>query len=321
MSRSGPRLLRRSPEESGPSPTSGWFTTRYGRRPLYIPTFPTHPGSRRDRELRLGTEGAVCDMDSYSRLTEPLVRKGGGLEPATWEEALDTAAAGFRRAVQAGGPNAVGMFSCSKATNEVNFVAQKFMRVAIGTNNIDSCNRTLHAPSVVGLATIFGAGGGTSSYREIEDTDVILLWGSNARETHPIFFHHLLKGVHNGARLYAIDPRRTTSAQWADAWLGLDVGTDIALANAVGREIIAAGLVNREFVDRATEGFDRYAAAVDKYTLPYASEITRVPAPAIRDMAHAYAKAKRAMICWTLGITEHHNAVDNVLSLIDLSLL
>ncbi len=81
-------------------------------------------------------------MDSYSRLTEPLVRKGGGLEPATWEEALDTAAAGFRRAVQAGGPNAVGMFSCSKATNEVNFVAQKFMRVAIGTNNIDSCNRT-----------------------------------------------------------------------------------------------------------------------------------------------------------------------------------
>ena len=150
---------------------------------------------------------------------------------------------------------------------------------------------------------------------------MILLWGSNARETHPIFFHHLLKGVHNGARLYAIDPRRTTSAQWADAWLGLDVGTDIALANAVGREIIAAGLVNREFVDRATEGFDRYAAAVDKYTLPYASEITRVPAPAIRDMAHAYAKAKRAMICWTLGITEHHNAVDNVLSLIDLSLL
>src|SRR3989475_12843233 len=87
---------------------------------------------------------------------------------------------------------------------------------------------------------VFGAGGGTNSYQETEETDVILLWGSNARETHPIFFHHLLKGVRNGARLYAIDPRRTSSVQWADVWAGLDVGTDIALANAVAREIIAA---------------------------------------------------------------------------------
>ncbi len=110
---------------------------------------------------------------------------------------------------------------------------------------------------------MFGAGGGTSSYREIEETDVVLLWGSNARETHPIFFHHLLKGVRNGARLYAVDPRRTTSAQWADLWLGLDVGTDIALANAMGREIIAAGLANEEFIGRATTGFEAYKAAVE----------------------------------------------------------
>src|SRR5215470_7149368 len=107
---------------------------------------------------------------------------------------------------------------------------------------------------------VFGAGGGTNSYREIEETDLIILWGSNARETHPIFFHHLLKGVRAGARLYAVDPRRTSSAQWADVWLGLDVGSDVALANAVGREIIAAGLANREFIERATMGFDAYRA-------------------------------------------------------------
>ena len=101
---------------------------------------------------------------------------------------------------------------------------------------------------------MFGAGGGTSSYREIEETDVILLWGSNARETHPIFFHHLLKGVHDGARLSVVDPRRTSSAQWADRWLGLDVGTDIALSNAMAREIIHAGLHNRGFIERATVG-------------------------------------------------------------------
>ena len=82
------------------------------------------------------------DATFRERLTQPLVRKDGRLQPATWDEALDAAAAGFRRAVETGGPNSVGMFSCSKATNEVNFIAQKFVRVAIGTNNIDSCNRT-----------------------------------------------------------------------------------------------------------------------------------------------------------------------------------
>jgi predicted molibdopterin-dependent oxidoreductase YjgC len=168
---------------------------------------------------------------------------------------------------------------------------------------------------------VFGAGGGTSSYRETEETDLIVLWGSNARETHPIFFHHLLRGVRNGARLYAVDPRRTSSAEWADVWLGLDVGSDIALANAIGREIIAAGLENREFIDRATDGFEAYKAKVESYTLDFAERETGVPADAIRELAHAFATAPRAMICWTLGITEHHNAVDNVVALINLVVL
>ena len=168
---------------------------------------------------------------------------------------------------------------------------------------------------------MFGAGGGTSSYREVEETDLIVLWGSNARETHPIFFHHLLRGVRHGARLYAVDPRRTSSAEWADVWLGLDVGSDIALANAVAREIIATGLEHREFIERATVDFEAYKAKVESYTLEYAERETGVPAAAIRDLAHALAAAPRAMICWTLGITEHHNAVDNVLALINLVLL
>ena len=168
---------------------------------------------------------------------------------------------------------------------------------------------------------MFGAGGGTSSYQEVEETDLIILWGSNTRETHPIFFHHVLKGVHNGAKLYVVDPRRTGSAQWADGWLGLDVGSDIALANAMGREIIAAGLTNDDFVEHATSRFDEYKAAVERCTLKYAERVTGVPAQAIRDLAHAYAKAPRAELCWTLGITEHHNAVDNVLALINLALL
>ena len=168
---------------------------------------------------------------------------------------------------------------------------------------------------------MFGAGGGTSSYQEVEETDVIFLWGSNARETHPIFFHHVLKAVHSGARLFAVDPRRTGSAQWADAWLGIDVGTDVALSNTMAREILHAGLHNREFIERATTGFDEYAASVEPWTLERGELETGVPAEVIRDAAHAYARADRAIICWTLGITEHHNAVDNVFALINLALL
>ena len=169
---------------------------------------------------------------------------------------------------------------------------------------------------------MFGAGGGTSSYEELrESADLIVLWGSNAREAHPIFFHHVLKAVHRGAKLMVVDPRRTVSAQWADLWLGLDVGTDIPLANAVGREIIAAGLVNEEFVARATENFDAYRESVEPWTLEEAERVTGVPADAIRELAHAWGNAANPQICWTLGITEHHNAVDNVFALIDLALL
>ena len=118
-----------------------------------------------------------------------------------------------------------------------------------------------------------------------------------------------------------VDPRRTSSARWANLWLGLDVGSDISLANAVGREIIAAGLANEKFISNATSGFEAYKAHVEKYTLERAERETGVPVESIHKMAHAYATAPRAQLCWTLGITEHHNAVDNVVALINLAIL
>ncbi|MDR5677019.1 MAG: molybdopterin-dependent oxidoreductase, partial [Armatimonadota bacterium] len=163
--------------------------------------------------------------------------------------------------------------------------------------------------------------GGTNSYREMEETNLILLWGSNARETHPVMFLHMLKGVRNGARLVVVDPRRTSSVAFAHRWLPVRVGTDIALANAMGRYIIHEGLLNEEFVREATEGFARYREAVEPYTLERAEAITGVPRELIAATAREYATAPRAMICWTLGITEHHNAVDTVFSLTNLALL
>jgi len=155
----------------------------------------------------------------------------------------------------------------------------------------------------------------------VEETDLVFLWGSNARDAHPIFFHHVLKGVRAGARLYVVDPRRTATAAWADVWLGIRVGSDIALANAMARVIIHEGLAHQDFIKHGTSDFEQYRACVEKYTLEFGQQETGVPGDVIRDAAIAYAKADRAMICWTLGITEHHNAVDNVLALINLALL
>jgi formate dehydrogenase major subunit len=155
----------------------------------------------------------------------------------------------------------------------------------------------------------------------VEQADVVVLWGSNARETHPIFFHHVLAALRRGAKLYVIDPRRTASARWADGHLPLRVGTDITLANAVARVIVEEGLVNETFVRRATTGFEELRAHLASFTLERAEHETGVPAPLISTLARDYARAERAQLCWTLGITEHHNAVDNVFSLINLALL
>ncbi|MFD4550119.1 molybdopterin oxidoreductase family protein [Streptomyces sp. NPDC058466] len=255
---------------------------------------------------------------TYARLTHPLIRdsRDQPLRQATWDEALTRVAEGLGRA-----RGAFGMFSCARATNEMNYVAQKFARVVMGTNNVDSCNRACHAPSAAGLSAAFGSGGGTSSYEEVEQTDLLVLWGSNARLAHPVFFQHVLKGIRNGARMYVVDPRRTSTAEWAEGWLGLNVGTDIPMAHAIGREIIRAGLANHTFIERATSGFDEYRRLVEPWTLSLAEKVTGVPASAIRELAHAYARAERAQLCWTLGITEHHNGTDNVRALINLSLL
>ncbi|OIJ97425.1 hypothetical protein BIV25_14310 [Streptomyces sp. MUSC 14] len=216
---------------------------------------------------------------TYTRLTHPLLRdaRNKPFRQATWEEVLDRAADGFARH-----RGAFGMFSCARATNEMNYVAQKFARVVMGTNNVDSCNRTCHAPSVAGLSAAFGSGG-TSSYEEIEHTDVIVMWGSNARFAHPIFFQYVLKGIRGGARMYAVDPRRTSTAQWAESWLGLNVGTDIPMAHAIGREIIHAGLVNEAFVARATTGFEEYRRLVEPWTLSLAEKATGVPGGVISE--------------------------------------
>ena len=147
------------------------------------------------------------------------------------------------------------------------------------------------------------------------------MWGSNAREAHPIFFHHALAGVRNGAKMIAVDPRRSQTAKFADLWMGLNVGTDIALANGVGKYILDNDLQNDEFIAHSTQNLDEYRESIQEWTLARTSEVTGLPEYAIAELAEAYSTAETAQICWTLGITEHHTGAANVKALCNLSLL
>ena len=166
---------------------------------------------------------------------------------------------------------------------------------------------------------MYGAGGGTTSYEELAHTDLLFLWGANPREAHPIMFHHMLRGMRRGARMIVVDPRRTPTAQLAHTHLQIRVGADIALANAIGRVILDEGLEHREFIGHATRGIDAYRAQLDDYTPEFAERVSGVPAATIREVARAYAAAPKAIICWTLGITEHHNATDGVYALCNIA--
>ena len=169
--------------------------------------------------------------------------------------------------------------------------------------------------------TVFGTGAATGSYDELEDTDVIIVWGSNTQECHPIIFNHMRRGIKNGAKMVVIDPRQIDQTKLAYKWLPVRVGTDIALANAMGHVIIEEGLVHQDFIQRATDQFEKYKEEVKTYTPEFAEQVTGIPAEDIREIARLYAKADKATICWTLGITEHHNGTENVFSLVNLALL
>ena len=127
-----------------------------------------------------------CGTTAPDRLTTPLLRRNGSLEPASWEEALEHIGERLQRIVADDGPDAVAAISSARATNEENYLLQKLMRVAIGTNNVDNCSRLCHAPSAAGLVAAFGLAGGTGSFDDLDRADCILLVGANPTEAHPV---------------------------------------------------------------------------------------------------------------------------------------
>jgi formate dehydrogenase alpha subunit len=258
------------------------------------------------------------------RLTQPLLRKNGRLTPVSWDEAYSFIVRELRRIKERYGPDALAVISSARATVEENYLAQKFARAVLGTNNIDQCFRICHSATVAGLALSLGSGAMTNSIAEFAEPgpQVLLLVGSNTSHAHPIIWTVWMKrAVKNGTKLIVIDPRTTEPAKLATVHLQIKPGTEVALFNAMAQHIIAHNLHDQKFVEERCENFEQFWSVVQKYTPESVAPLCGVPAQKIKEAAELYARGKPASIAYGLGVTEHRTGVDNVRALCNLALI
>jgi formate dehydrogenase alpha subunit len=279
----------------------------------------THPTSRG----RLCVKGwnAHAFVHHPDRLTTPLIRRHGVLQPAGWDEALDLVATRLGTLAREHGPDSLMFLSSAKASNEENYLLMKLARAVFGTNNVDHCARLCHASTVVGLAETFGSGAMTNSIACFDDSDCILVTGSNTTEQHPLIGARILQAQARGARLIVADSRRIRLARVADLHLRHRNGSDVALLNGLMHIILREGLENRDFIASRTENFAALQAELAHWTPERAAAVTGLEPAQIVDAARLFGGAQRAMIVYSMGITQHSHGVDNVRAIANLALL
>ncbi|MEO3755296.1 formate dehydrogenase subunit alpha [Streptomyces sp. B6B3] len=260
-------------------------------------------------------------LRSTERLTQPLLRHGDRLVPVGWDEALRHVADGLRAAVAEHGPESVAVISSARATNEENYLIQKFCRVAIGTNSVDNCSRLCHSPSALGLTASFGMAGGTDGFDDVQRADCFLVVGANPVEAHPVVGARLLNRALRGARLVVVDPRAVGLARHADVHLRPHPGTNVALCHGLAHVMLAEDLTDETFLrDRAT-GLPELTALLDDYPPARVADLTGVPESDIVAAARLYGRAQRPAILHGLGVTEHLHGTDGVRALANLAIL
>jgi len=261
-------------------------------------------------------------VGSDKRLTEPLIKRNGKFEKATWEEAIKFVAERLQRIRSEFGADSIAGLSSAKCTNEENYVFQKFIRACIGTNNVDHCARLCHASTVAGLARAFGSGAMTNSIDELKTAGCIFVIGSNTTEAHPVIGLYIKEAVmKNGAELIVADPRRIDLVRFASLYIAQKPGTDVAFINGMMNVIINEQLHDKSFIKERTEDFEKLESILKDFTAEKAEAITTIGADKIRAAARIYAKAETASIIYSMGITQHTTGTDNVLSLANLAML
>lgn len=239
-----------------------------------------------------------------------------------WETALNITADKLVEIYQRDGSDAMAVYCCAKATNEDNYLLQKIFRALFRTNNVDHCTRLCHAGSVVALQKAIGSSAMSNTASQVIMNDVFIVTGSNTSENHPIIALQMKEAVQKyGAKMIVVDPRRIDLVDFAELWLPLKPGTNVPLFSAMAHVIVKENLVNWDFVNNRTEGFDAFVESLEKFTPEYAEEICGVPAEDIRKAARMYATARNGAIYWGMGISQLSHGTASALALIHLAFL
>ncbi len=255
------------------------------------------------------------------RLRTPLIRKGGTLVPASWDEAFDFIAERLSAIKAKHGPDAIAGISSSRCTNEENYLMQKFFRAVIGTNNIDGCARVCHAPTALGMQRTFGLGAATNSIADLDHTNCVLVIGSNTTAGHPVTGAKIKQAALRGVPLIVIDPRRTELARYTDVHLQLRPGTNVAVLDMLLYHIMREGLVDEAFVAQRTTGFDDFKARMLQLDIAALEAVSGITSAQARQAAVLYASAKNAMSFHGLGVTEHNQGTFAVMLIAQLAMI
>jgi formate dehydrogenase major subunit len=261
---------------------------------------------------------------SRDRLTTPLIREAGRDSPlreASWEEAIGFVASRLAAIRDQYGGEAIGLISSARATNEENYLAQKFARVVLGTNNIDNCSRLCHSPSAAGLTASFGLAGGTNPLDDLDHADCVLIAGANPTEAHPVVGARVKALVLAGARLVVIDPRRIDLVGFADVHVPLRPGSNVAVFNALARALLDNGHIDQTFLRERASGLDELTELLRDFPLDHAARLAGVDPETLAAAARLYGTAERPAIIYGLGITEHLHGTDGVRTLANLAIL
>jgi formate dehydrogenase major subunit len=260
-------------------------------------------------------------VHANDRITSPMVRDADGWRQVSWDTAIATTADALRRAIATFGASSVGVLASARATNEDNYVLQKFARVVLRTNNVDGCARVCHAPSAAALSAVFGTGAATNSFDDIEAASTIFVCGANATENHPVVGARIRQAARRGASLIVIDPRRIELVDVATLHLRPHPGTNVMLLNALAATIVEEGLVDDAFVRDRVDGYDEYVRFLTRYVPEDVGPECGVEPSDIRAAARIYATMGPAMLFHGLGVTEHGQGTDGVTCLANLALL
>ncbi len=259
--------------------------------------------------------------ESKDRITEPMIRKNGDWEEVSWDEAFEYTVKELRRINQTYGKESIGVLGSARATNEENYLAQKFARVCFETNNVDCCARVCHTPSAAALKMMLGTGAATNSFHDVELAKTIMICGANPTENHPIVGAKIKQAALKGTNLIVVDPRKTELTKYAKIHLQHRAGTNIPLFNSIAYTIIEEGLIDEDFINERVEEFAEFKEFVKDYSPESVAEICDVRAEKIREAARMYATQKPSMSVHGLGMTEHIQGTESVMSLINMALI